>query len=242
MLHRRFAVRVTAPLRLGVAGQHHEDVGLLVSVDARLVAPAFALQRDFERRQIAIREHHDLRFEVFDGFLLDVEHDGPALEHDRGTQSFGKLAFAKGIVFIADAPLVLQDVEHHERVGMVVDADAVVTGLELGLFARVVEQGVKPFGFLVELRVTPVSAESDDRRRGNEADDEDHHHQLDEREAPAPGARGAHGITARDSSCQCRHSGLRHLPHHRPRKNKGRIPARACPGTHIDTACPRDRC
>ena len=96
-----------------------------------------------------------------------------------GINALGKFAFPKSIVFVVGAPFVLHHVEHHERVGAVVDPDAVVAGLKFGLLAHVVEQGVDAFGFLVELGVTAVSAESDDRRRGDEADDEHHDHQLD---------------------------------------------------------------
>ena len=79
---------------------------------------------------------------------------------------------------------------------MVVDAEAVVARLQLGLLAHVVEQRVDAFGFLVELGVAPVAAEGDDRGRGDEADDEHHDHQLDQREARATGR-------ARRARCYC---------------------------------------
>ena len=50
---------------------------------------------------------------------------------------------------------LLHHVEHHEGVVAVVDAEAVVAGLQLRLLAHVVEQRVEPLGFLVEFGVAP---------------------------------------------------------------------------------------
>ncbi len=116
-----------------------------------------------------------------------VEHDGPAFDHDLRLDAFGKFALAQRVVFVGRAPLVLQHVEHHEGVAAIVDAKAVVAGLQLGLLAHVVEQRVEPLGFLVELGVAPVAAEGDDGRGGDQADDEHHDHELDQREARATG-------------------------------------------------------
>ena len=47
-------------------------------------------------------------------------------------------------------------VEHHEGVVVLVDAKAVVAGLQLRLLAHVVEQRVEALGFFVELGVARV--------------------------------------------------------------------------------------
>ena len=104
---------------------------------------------------------------------------------------FGKFPLAQRVVFVGRSPLVLHHVEHHEGVAAIVDAETVVAGLQLGLLAHVVEQRVEALGFLVELGVARVAAESDDGRRRDQADDEHHDHDLDQREAARTRARGA---------------------------------------------------